>query len=137
MSLGWGCTMSASRGRPLPLEVPVQDRYSHCLGFADTSSWLLPQSGTGTYPSERYAAPSSPAAALRSHRTSPYPSLNHQSSPSHDHHSAAVHNAHSQHPESTPTGHQPHHALIKDSPIHSPTPSPALTGGFTSWRGQA
>ncbi|XP_034236839.1 T-related protein isoform X2 [Thrips palmi] len=92
-----------------------------------TSSWLLPQSGA--YPSERYTSPSSPAAALRSHRTSPYPSLGHQSSPSHEHH--AVHSAHPSHPqqtESSQTGHQSHHVLIKDSPIHSPTPSPALTG---------
>ncbi|KAJ1522658.1 hypothetical protein ONE63_001824 [Megalurothrips usitatus] len=94
---------------------------SSSLPTSLSSSLPLPAStAPPSHTTQSYSSCDSPAAALRSHRSSPYPALSHQSSPSHDHQPPPP----SGHPG---PAHHPHHILVKDSPIHSPTPSPALT----------
>ncbi|XP_026283045.1 T-box transcription factor T-like [Frankliniella occidentalis] len=105
--------VSTSLPSTMASTVPTSQAYTQYSG--------LPIRCTTSYHSDKYTAPSSPATAARSYRTSPYPTLSHQSSPSHDQHQQP-----GMHEAATP--HHHHILSIKDSPIHSPAPSPALTG---------
>ncbi|KAK3909911.1 T-related protein [Frankliniella fusca] len=107
--------VSTSLASTMPSAAPTSQAYPQYSG--------LPIRCTTSYHTDKYTAPSSPATVARSYRTSPYPTISHQSSPSHEQH-------HQQQPSAVHPGvHDHHHILsIKDSPIHSPAPSPALTG---------